>query len=78
MLQPLTTTDEIIDKLDGNPGVAALTGRDAGAVSNWRSREKFPPDTILVITEALKAKGFTAPPSLWGVMEPSPDLRASA
>jgi hypothetical protein len=32
--------------------------------------ERFPADTFLIISEELKTSGKTAPPSLWGIVEP--------
>jgi ABC-type hemin transport system substrate-binding protein len=67
----LTTTSEVIETLGGNPAVAELTGRNAKAVSAWRSFDAFPPDTFLVLTNALEQKGETAPVSLWRMVEPA-------
>lgn len=61
----LTTTKAVIDELGGVSAVAKLTDRQYNAAWNWTSFEHFPPDTYVVMTEALAAKGHTAPPSLW-------------
>lgn len=70
--QALTTTDEVIDALGGTIAVARLVGRRAQAVSNWRGRVrgKFPPETYVLLTEALKRQGQAAPMTLWGMDQP--------
>lgn len=70
-MQTLSQTSHVIDALGGTGKVAALTRRRPQAVSNWRARETFPPETFLILTEALKAKGLSAPRLLWR-MSPSP------
>lgn len=64
----LTTTAEVIDALGGVSPVAALTGRKYGAAFNWKGFAKFPADTFLVLQDALRARGMTAPSSLWGMI----------
>ncbi len=61
----LDTTSAVIDILGGVGSVATLTGRTYNAAWNWTTFEHFPSDTYVVMTEALKAKGCTAPASLW-------------
>jgi hypothetical protein len=61
----LTTASAVIDRLGGNQKVAALTRRNAAAVSNWRRFNAFPADTYLVLSRSLKDIGESAPPSLW-------------
>lgn len=77
--RPLQTTDDVIKALGGREAVAALVGRDKHSTLNWRSdgRGKFPSDTFLVMTKALEKKGLSAPPSLWGQIDPTRE-RASA
>ena len=72
-MDELITTSSVIDELGGNPAVADLTNSTTKAVWNWRGFETFPSNTYVVMTEALKAKGKTAPASLWGMKVPSPD-----
>lgn len=69
MARELTTTAEVIDALGGNPVVAKMTGRNAKAVSAWRSFEAFPPDTFLVLNDALASKKMAAPTSLWRMVQ---------
>lgn len=68
----LNTTDDVIDALGGTTEVAKLARRSQQAVSNWRSRlrGKFPAETYLILTQALKQKKLSAPLALWGIEEP--------
>lgn len=66
----LETTADVIEALDGVSAVAALTGRKYGAAFNWKGFPKFPADTFVVMQDALQARGFSAPPSLWGMVAP--------
>lgn len=66
----LRTTKDVIEALGGTKQVALMTGREYPAAFNWRSFETFPPDTYLVLTAALAARGFSAPPSLWRMIAP--------
>ncbi len=70
-MDELSTTAAIIDELGGNQGVAELTGSTNKAVSNWRGFGYFPPNTFLAMTEALRAKGKTAPAALWKMKQPA-------
>jgi hypothetical protein len=68
MLRELVSTAEVMDELGGVAAVARLTGRTYGAAFNWRGFVRFPSDTFVVMQEALKARGCSAPPSLWGMV----------
>lgn len=70
-LRELTTTAEVIETLDRADSVASLTGRTTNAVHNWKSFGKFPANTFVVMQEALRAKGCSAPTSLWGMVAAS-------
>ena len=70
-MQELFTTSDVIKELGGNVPVSALTGAKPKAVSMWRTVGKFPWRTQLPITEALRARGKTAPASLWGMTKRS-------
>jgi hypothetical protein len=65
----LETADAVIDALGGNAGLGELTGARTSRISNWRSFGRFPSDMFVVMTEALAAKGHTAPATLWGMRE---------
>lgn len=66
-MDELSTTSEVMDALGGNVAVAELTGSSTKAVWNWRGFETFPSNTYVAMTDALVAKGKTAPASLWGM-----------
>lgn len=66
-MQELLTTSDVIDELGGNGPVGALTDSKPKAVSMWRTVGKFPWRTEMPIIEALRARGKTAPRSLWGM-----------
>lgn len=71
-LRPLTTIDEVLAALGGDAAVARLTGRGRQSISNWRRRRGFPPVTFLVLREALKKRGWSAPEGLWGMEAEKP------
>lgn len=62
---PLVFTSPVIDALGGTSVVARLTGRGPSAVSNWRLRPRFPPNTYLAMSQALLVQGSFAPAWLW-------------
>lgn len=63
----LSSASEVMDALGGNGAVAELTGSTNKAVWNWRASGSFPSNTYVVLTDALRAIGKTAPDSLWGM-----------
>jgi hypothetical protein len=63
--------------LGGNGPVAELTLSKPNAVSNWRGFKTFPSNTFVAMTEALRARGKTAPASLWGMKMPAEPERAA-
>lgn len=75
MLKQLTTANEVIDALGGTSKVAALTESAATRVSNWRVRNKLPPETFIVMTDKLGRDGMSAPPELWGIKTVQPEAR---
>lgn len=66
-MDTFSRTGPVIDALGGTAEVARITGRTPQAVSNWRKRATFPPDTFLVLNGALTLKAKTAPATLWGM-----------
>lgn len=77
-MDTLSTTIDVIEELGGNLAVAELTGSNPKAVWNWRGFETFPSNTYVALTEALLAKGKTAPASLWGMKAASPERESAA
>ena len=77
-MDQLSTTREVMDVLGGTSAVAKLTGRTYAAAFNWLDFKTFPTNTYLVMTDALAAKGKTAPASLWGMVEPAQSEQESA
>jgi len=76
-LENLDTVSDVFTALGENPGVEALTGSKPNTISMWRAADKFPSNTYVVITEALRAIGKTAPASLWGMKQPAEPERAA-
>ncbi len=68
MDRELSTSAEVISVLGGLGAVSDLTGAEYKAVSNWKSSGSFPSRTFLVLTGALRRRGFSAPASLWGMV----------
>jgi hypothetical protein len=73
----LKTTVAVMEALGGTDAVAQLTGRKYSAAFNWRGFDTFPPDTFLVLTDALEAKGHSAPAHLWRMVGAEPAQAAS-
>lgn len=65
----LKTVDAVMDALGGTQHVANLTSSKPSAVSMWRKAETFPSNTYVALTQALRERGKTAPPSLWNMKE---------
>lgn len=70
-LENLETFSAVWAALGGNQGVAELTGAKPSTLSMWRKAEGFPSNTYVVITDALRSSGKTAPASLWGMKQPA-------
>ena len=77
MGRSLNSTSDVIEALGGIGAVATLTGRKYGAAAQWPHFSSFPSNTYLVLTEALMAKGLTAPAALWGMTAPQDHAAAS-
>jgi Tol biopolymer transport system component len=75
-MNQLYTANAVIDALGGTNTVSGLTGATAQAVSNWR-RDGLPAKTFIVLSEALKANGYSAPFEVWGmIVAPQQDSEA--
>lgn len=74
----LSTASEVMDALGGNSAVAEITASKPKAVWNWRKDNFFPSNTYVALTEALSAKGKTAPASLWGMKAVGSDSERAA
>lgn len=70
-LEILHTADQVFEALGGNSGVEDITGGKPSAVANWRAFASFPPNTYVVMTDALRARGKAAPASLWRMRTPA-------
>lgn len=77
-LSQLDTVAAVLKTLGGASAVAGLTGRTPNAVHNWKSFAKFPANTFVVLHDALRAKGFTAPAALWGMVDPRDEATSEA
>lgn len=73
----LTTTAEVTEVLGGFRKLAEITGCKPKAAWNWKSFNTFPSNTFVTMRDALKAAGYTAPPSLWSMIE-LPTARVAA
>jgi len=63
----IDTVDAVVEELGGTFAVATLTGKGASAVSNWLSRGRIPAEHFLIVVEALRLKGKTVDPDLFGM-----------
>lgn len=70
-LENLETVADVFTALGENPGVEAITGSKPSTLSMWRAAGSFPSNTYVVLTEALRARGKTAPDSLWKMKVPA-------
>ncbi|MGY2987663.1 hypothetical protein [Bradyrhizobium sp. USDA 4508] len=65
-MKKLSNVADIVEVLGGPERVAELTEARDPAVWNWLyAFEAFPANTYFVLIEALKKRGYTAPPHLW-------------
>lgn len=68
--ETLRSASAVIEALGGNQAVGELTQRKAKTVWHWADTGEFPANTYLTITSALKARGKTAPDTLWSMKIP--------
>ena len=66
-METLLTTSAVIDELGGNAVLAGRFDVKPKTVWHWRDTNFFPSNTYVAITEDLKARGKTAPASLWAM-----------
>lgn len=71
MARELRTASEVIDALGGTAETARLTGKKDQHVSNWRAYGLLPSSTFLILQAELRDRDLSAPPSIWGIREPS-------
>lgn len=64
-LQTLDTLDEVITALGGTDGLFDLLGAKPSTISMWKKAGNFPSNSYVVMTDALRQKGKTAPDLLW-------------
>jgi hypothetical protein len=77
-LKELTTASAVIDAVGGTVAAQKLTQRRfMQSISNWRSSGRLPPDTFLIFSEELVARGFRAPSTLWGITPAGDGVSAS-
>jgi hypothetical protein len=70
-LENLETLADVFAALGKNSGVESITGCKPNTVSMWKSAGVFPSNTYVVLTEALRERGKTAPASLWSMRVPA-------
>lgn len=75
-LENLSTIEAVFTALGGPSGMQSLTGSKPNTVSMWKDNG-FPSNTYIVMSEALRAIGKTAPASLWGMKQPAEPERAA-
>lgn len=64
----LGSVTDVIDAVGGATAAKKLTRkRSLQVITNWQRRGRLPSDTYLVFQTELAARGFTAPPELWGI-----------
>jgi hypothetical protein len=68
MRKSVATVFDVIDLLGGPVAVGALCGVSRNTVYHWLERG-IPPQYYLVMTEALRKRGYTAPAALWQMVE---------
>ncbi len=76
--EPLGTTKAVIKALGGSTAVGRLTGRKVQAASNWAALGTFPANTFVILQAALRAKGLSAPLTLWDMQEAPAELSGDA
>lgn len=70
-MKQLHSVPEVLEALGGLTRAAAIVDRTAQHANGWRITGKFPSKTFIAFSAALKERGYTAPASLWGMVEPA-------
>lgn len=66
----LNSVEAVIDNLGGTTAAAGIAGVGPSAVSNWKTRGKFPSEMFLLFSEAVARNGSTVDPALFSFREP--------
>lgn len=74
----LHSASEIVAKLGGNAAVARMTGRTPQQIWNWKNSGRLPPDTYVILLDALTVFACTADPSIWGMTVPQSSRRGTS
>ena len=68
MDEPIQTVREAVNALARRDNaVAALLGVSAPTLANWIKRGRIPPQQFIAVSEALKARGRTIDPKVFGM-----------
>jgi hypothetical protein len=81
VMKQLRTFEDVVDALGGSGDVGAMVDGWPSSVWNWqKKRGRFPAKFYKGMTEALAARGYSAPAELWGQVEliEPPSLRRAA
>jgi hypothetical protein len=63
----LSTVKDVLTALDGGSAAARIAGCTPQNMTNALARGRLPPSTFLIFADELAARGFRAPPELWGI-----------
>ncbi len=69
MPKEITTVPQVIKALGGPTATGRIVGKSPQSANNWRLANKFPAKTFPAMTSALAERGYSAPPSLWRIIE---------
>lgn len=70
-MKELATAAEVIEQLGGPTAIGRLVGRSAQSAVNWRTAGRLPSDTFLILQAELRSRDMSAPPAVWGILEPT-------
>lgn len=65
LMSTIRTVRAAIDVLGGYSEVASLAGVSYSAVSYWACQGRFPARTHIVLSQALRRRGYKAASGLW-------------